>query len=221
MIIDICNNLLKDQSIKKIYDEIGDIEDKEKGWVYHNFDHILNVTDIVTKVLYSLGYEEEFIAKAEIACLFHDVGALQGKENHAERSYEFAKKYFKENNISFNGIDDILDAIRIHSDGFETDNVVALSLILADKLDIKKTRIAKEGKNVIGNRQYSHIEDIDINIKNNNLTINFITDDEIDIDELNEYYFTKKVFKAINSFCKKINLDYKVFMNNKIWSIDF
>ena len=220
MIKEIYNKLLNDYSIRKIYDQIGVLEDEERGWAYHNYEHILNVTDLVEKILSSLGYDEEFITKAKIACLFHDVGALQEKDNHALRSYEYAKKYFKEHNISFDDDLDVLEAIKIHSEGFDSNNIIALSLILADKLDIKKTRITKSGKKVIGNRQYKYIEDIIINITDNCLIIKFVADDGIDMKELNEYYFTKKVFKAIDSFSKKMNLTYKILLNDNVWSIN-
>ena len=62
-------------------------------------------------------------------------------------------------------MDLVLEAIRIHSDGFDTDNMIALALILADKLDVKKTRISDAGLQVIGNRQYAHMEDIYLKIE--------------------------------------------------------
>lgn len=220
MIEEIYNNLLKDKEIIDIYNKIGQIEDEEKRWAYHNNNHIKNVTNIVENILIKLKYDKEFISKAKIACFFHDVGALQGKENHAERSYEFTKEYFQKNNISFQGIDDVLFAIKNHSNGFDSDNIIALSLILADKLDIKKTRITEEGKKIKGNRQYSHIEDILINIENKTLIIDFITDNKININEVNEYYFTKKVFKAIESFSKKIKINFKILIDNKEWIIE-
>lgn len=221
MIEKIYNELLKDEKIRKLYNEIGKLEDEEKGWAYHNFDHIMNVTKIVENTLLSLNCDKEFISKAKIACLFHDVGSLQGKENHAYRSYEFAKKYFEKNDIKFYGIEEVLEAIKIHSDGFDSDNLIALSLIFADKLDVKKTRIAKEGKNVIGNRQYAHIEDITINIKDNCLIVNFLTDNNMNIKEVNEYYFTKKIFNAIKSFSNKMNLSYKIMIDNKDWELNY
>ena len=89
--------------------------------------------------------------------------------------------------------------------------------ILADKLDIKKTRISEEGLKIKGNRQYGHIEDIIIDIKNNELFINFITDGRIIIEEVNDYYFTHKVFKAIEAFSKKLDLEYYILMDNKEW----
>ncbi len=220
MIEKIYNKILNDNSIKSLYKEIEMFEDKEKGWAYHNYEHVLNVANIVEKTLLSIGCNQEFILKAKIACLLHDVGALQGKDNHAYRSYEYAKKYFKDNNIVFDGIEDVLEAIKIHSNGFDTNNLIALALIFADKLDIKKSRIAEEGKKVVGNRQYAHINDIFINIDNKCLIVNFITDGNMDMKEVNEYYFTKKVFNAIKSFSSKVGLTYKVLLDDNIWSID-
>lgn len=220
MLLDIYNEALVNQDIRQIYDKIGENEDNAKGWAYHNFNHIVNVTEIVSKILTSLNYDDEFIIKAKIACLFHDVGALEGKIGHAERSYEYTKKYFSDKNISFDGIDDVLNAIRIHSDGFDTDNMIALALILADKLDVKSSRITEEGKKIIGNRQFTHVEDILIDIKDNTIEINFITDEYIDIKELNEYYFTKKIFKAIEGFSNKLNLNYSILMNGNAWNLN-
>lgn len=220
MIEKIYSEMLNDNSIKLLYNEIEIFEDREKGWAYHNYTHVLNVTNIVEKTLLSIGCNQEFILKAKIACLLHDVGALQGKDNHAYRSYEYAKNYLKNNNIVFDGIEDVLEAIKIHSDGFDTNNLIALSLIFADKLDIKKSRITEEGKKIVGNRQYVHIEDIIVSTDNNCLIVNFITDGNMNMNELNEYYFTKKVFNAIKSFSSKVGLTWKVLLDNNIWSID-
>ena len=123
------------------------------------------------------------------------------------------------NNWNFEGKDDILDAIKNHSNSFDSTNFLTLVVILADKLDIKQNRITDYGMKVIGNRQYGHIIDIIIQI-DSMLSINFVTDGNIILDEINEYYFTKKVFKAINAFCNKINIDYKVLMDDKIWQVD-
>lgn len=220
MIEQIYQKILNDNSIKSLYSEIEITEDREKSWAYHNFAHVLNVINIVEKILLSIDCDQELISKAKIACLLHDVGALQGKNNHAYRSYEYAQNYFKNNNVTFDGIEDVLEAIKIHSDGFDTENLIALALILADKLDIKKSRISKEGMKIVGNREYAHIEDIIISINNRCLSINFVTDGNINMKEVNEFYFTKKVFKAIESFSKKANLNFVVLMDNNTWNID-
>ena len=206
--------------IFNIYKQIEENEIKDGGWAFHNYEHIKNVSSIAEKILKDLDFDEDTIYKCKIACLLHDVGALQGKDGHAKRSFEYAKKLFKEKNWIFEDSDNVLDAIKNHSSGFDTDNIIALSIILADKLDIKKTRISEEGKKIKGNRQYGHIEDITINIKDNILTINFITDKRIDMEEVDNYYFTHKVFKSIEAFSKKLDLKYYILMDDKIWNLN-
>ena len=215
----IYNKIKDDTFIIDIYHKIHKYEDEEKGWAYHDYNHVMNVSNIVENILSMLNYNEDLIYSAKIASILHDTGALQGKYNHAFRSYEFAKKYFENNNIIFKNKDRILEAIMIHSNGFDTNNIIALALILADKLDVKYTRVAEEGKNIIGNRQFCNIEDIEVNNENDMLIFNFKANSKLNIKELNKYYFTKKIFKAIDSFCNKINKNYEVRINNKKWNL--
>lgn len=219
MIEKIYNKMLKDNEIKDIYNKIEEYEINTGGWCYHNYNHVMNVTKMVVYILKELNFNEEDVAKGKIACLLHDTGAILGKDNHAYRSYTYAKEYFKKNDINFKDIDLVLEAIKDHSNNFDTDNIYTLALILSDKLDTKSNRVTEVGKTILGNRQYTHIKDIKISIKNNLLSINYITDKNIDIKELNEFYFTKKVFNAIKSFSNKMNLNYKVYIDNNKWSL--
>ena len=216
---EIYNILNSNDEILNIYKQIEDREIKGGGWAFHNYEHVKNVSKLTEKILTDLNFDENTIYKCKIACLLHDVGAIQGKEEHAQRSYVYAKNLFEDNNWIFEDSEDVLDAIKNHSAGFETDKIITLSIILADKLDIKKTRISEEGKKIKGNRQYQHIEDIDINIHDKELTINFITDGNMIMKEVNDYYFTAKVFKAIEAFSNKLNLKYNILMDDKPWNL--
>lgn len=92
-------------------------------------------------------------------------------------------------------------------------------MILADKLDIKYTRVTKEGYKVKGMKELQYIKDILVNIKNENLQIQFICDDKLDKAELEEFYFMQKVFKSIIAFSEKMNLKPNVFFNNYKWKL--
>lgn len=210
-------------SIINIYNQIHEFEDKdeEKGWAYHDYNHVLNVANIVENILLILDYDESSIYSAKIAAILHDIGALQGKEAHALRSYEYAKSFFERNNINFKNKQQVLEAIKIHSDGFDTNNIIALALILADKLDVKYTRVTKTGKTVVGNRQFCNIKDIEVRNENDIFVFNFKSNSHLNIKELSEYYFTKKIFKAIDSFCNKVNKNYIIKLNDKEWILLF
>ena len=59
-----------------------------------------NVKNLAEKILKVLNYEQYIIEETKIAAILHDVGAIQGKENHAYRSWEYAKNYFIKNNLT-------------------------------------------------------------------------------------------------------------------------
>ena len=208
-----------DKRIIEIYNKISEFEDLDKGWAHHNLDHVKNVAKLVESLLKKLGYDENFIEEAKIAAILHDTGAIEGKKNHAMRSYNFAKQYFENNNIILENKDLVLEAIKIHSDGFDSDNIIALTLILSDKLDIKYTRVAKEGYNVKGMRELQYIKDILVEINNKNLKIQFICDEKINKSELEDFYFIKKVFKAIIAFSSKMKLNTQVLFNDDEWNL--
>lgn len=108
------------------------------------------MVNIIERILIGLGFDREFILKAKVAGILHDIGVLEGKDGHALRGYFRVLDYFDRNDIDFEGKEQVIDAVKLHSDGFETDNVIALVLILADKLDVCKTRVAVSGKKVVG-----------------------------------------------------------------------
>ena len=211
----IFDKIYNDKEIRDRYLEVEKYEDLNNGRAYHNFSHVNNVVGTVEVLFKDLGYDDEMIERAKIAALLHDTGANIGKDGHAYRSYLYALEYLKKYNLDSD--EDILEAIRIHSNGFDTDNMIALAIILADKLDVKSNRISDVGRKVIGNRQYQYVNDIGINIDNSKLVIDFIIEDGVDLIELEDYYFTTKIFNAIRSFCKRVDLVPVVLINNKKW----
>lgn len=210
--------ILNDEYIRGIYDGVTIYEELNDGQAHHNLIHVKNVVITVEKVLKQLGYDNEYIEEAKIAALLHDLGAVEGKKDHAHRSYNMAKKYFEDNNINLKYHDLVLEAIKNHSEGFDSENMMTLSIIFSDKIDIKYDRVTKAGNGVEGVRQLKHIKDIQVDIREKTLVVDFFTDDEVDMKELEEYYFLPKVFKAIRAFSKKINLEPSINLNNDIWN---
>jgi HD superfamily phosphohydrolase YqeK len=215
------NKIVNDEYIIGLYNDILKYEEKNKIFAKHDYTHVLNVTNMVETILKQLNYDEDIIEEAKIACILHDIGCIKGKEDHANRSYQMAKEYFQNNNIALKKEEEVLDAIKNHSDGFDTDNIITLVLIFSDKVDIKKERLTEEGYKVEGFKEIQHIEDIDIKIDEKNFTVNFITDKLMDKKALENYYFTVKVFKAIYSFANKIKLNPVVLIDNEKWKYSF
>ncbi len=209
--------ILKDDKIIELYKNIDDYEDKNKGWAHHNLTHAINVATMIESILKQLEYNNEFIDEAKVAALLHDIGCIKGKDHHAERSAIMAKKYLNNNQIKLKYEDEVIEAIKYHSAGFEEKNIMTLCLIFCDKLDIKKSRVGKEGYNIIGMRQFQYINNIKIKINDKNVKVDFIIGDGVDLKELENFYFINKVFNAINSFSNIIKRKALIKINNKIW----
>ncbi len=219
-VIKMYDKIKNDPYIVNVYNEISKYEDETGGWGHHNLDHVTNVADMVEHILKIFNYEEDFIEDAKVAALLHDLGCIIGKQDHPSRSYEMAKKYLSENNIVLKYEDLVFDAIKVHSDGFDTDNMMALALIISDKLDMKKTRVARAGYFVDGMKEIQYINDIFVSVKDNTFVVEFLSDSEINREALDNYYFIPKVFKSIKAFSKKMNLDYIVLFNGEVWNFD-
>ena len=76
------NKIVNDKEIIEVYNKISEFEYLDIGWAHHNLDHVKNVAKLVESLLKKLDYSESFIEEAKIAAILHDVGALEGKNNH-------------------------------------------------------------------------------------------------------------------------------------------
>ncbi len=211
------SQIAKDNFIQDIYKKISYLEDNQIFYCNHSQFHINNVVKTVNDTSTCLGYSQEIIEDAKIAAVLHDIGCIKGKDNHAERSYEMAKKYLKSNNIKLNNQKMVLDAIKNHSDGFETDNIITLAIIFADKIDLTKNRLNKIGLTMSGVRQMEHIKDVKVRTTGDCLSIQFVVDKKFNKEEFETFYFIPKVFKAVSSFAKKVNLKPVMLLGENEW----
>lgn len=91
------------------------------------------------KKFHAFGHEEDFYSTA-IAALLHDIGIVDGRKNHAERSKEMAKKYLEKYEVSSDEIAIIAGAIGCHSGDDRIVNLVDAALMMGDKMDITRSR---------------------------------------------------------------------------------
>lgn len=208
--------LYHEETIRARYAAVTAFEDQTCGWAYHGWDHVCAVTEMTASILQQLNLPEDYIQAAKIAALFHDIGADLGKKNHAQRSADIARTYLSAHRPLAHE-ETIYQAICQHSDGFETDEIMTLALILSDKLDITRPRVAKAGYQVSGMRQLQYITAIDLQITPAKVTVAFTAEEALDLAELNQFYFTKKVFRAVFAFANKLERQPELFLNDQFW----
>ena len=207
-----------DKYVKGIFKKISEIEVKDVYWVDHGLCHANNVVHIVENILTHLKYNNNFIEQSKIAALLHDIGNIYGRDNHAYNSFTLAKEYFIRNNIDTGDNHLVLEAIRYHSNGISGNNIASI-LVLADKLDIKKDRLRTEGLKIEGLKEIRFIDDIIIDVLNNTFRVNFLFNEKVNRKSLETFYFTTKVFNAINNFAKELHLEPLIMDNNSEWRL--
>ena len=55
-------------------------------------------------------------------------------------------------------------------------------------------------------------------IDGNTLKVSFLSNNKLDKKELEDFYFMRKVARAIKAFSKKLGLDYKIYLNGIEWN---
>lgn len=183
----------------------------------HGLTHVLNVVNIVEKVLKLFGATDEVVNLGKIAAYLHDLGMKDGKKNHAKRSVKEAKKILKHKNLTRSQKNIIYYAIKNHSNCDKQKNLICATLIFADKLDADKTRLGNMGYEVVGLRQCQHIEKIEYDIIGNALVVNFCVNSGFNQTEFESYYHAIKIFKAVKVFADFVGLDFQILLNNEIW----
>lgn len=214
--MDTSKKILNDKIILDYYNEIDNSKEKDIWWVNHNMQHAKNVADLCEQIGNGLGLDNNFVEEVKIAAVLHDIGSIYGKRNHAIRSYEMAKEYLFKKNLKLQYHQEVLEAIRIHTDGLTTKNKVASLLILCDKIDINDTRLTEYGKTIAGIRQWQYIKSVNLDIKNDYIEIEFVCSSDLNEDEFKNFYATKKLLKAIENFKKNFNVKMDVIINKEI-----
>ena len=115
---------------------------KAMGYTEHSFSHVTKVALTAGDILEKLGYSSHEIELAKISGYLHDIGNLVNREGHAQSSAIMAFKMLE--NMNPEDVAIIVSAIGNHDEGtgFPV-NSIAAALILADKSDVRRSRLAR------------------------------------------------------------------------------
>ena len=216
--------IASDPKILEIYEQIEKKQEKERETCHHGWSHVSRVIERTEFFMRLAGAEEALVEEAKIAALLHDTGLLVSEKNHAEHSYEFAKEYLKKKKIELRDRKEVLSAIRVHSNGFDSDSLMALCLILADKLDHGPMRLTDTGRETRGIRQMDHVIRIEYPLVDSEFNegcfvVNLVTDGQMDKEELAEWKFVRKIFSAVRAYGRKTHRYPILQIDGKKWEL--
>ena len=112
------------------------------GFTEHSFAHVTLVAENAAKILAALNADEKDIENARIAAYLHDIGNVVNRIDHAQSGAIMAFRLLDHLGADPEQIATIITAIGNHDEhtAFPV-NAVAAALILADKTDVRCTRV--------------------------------------------------------------------------------
>lgn len=112
------------------------------GYTEHSFAHVGRVSAGVEYILTSLGYSEHDVELAKIAAYMHDIGNLVNRTDHSQSGAIMSFRILDNMGMPPEDISAVVTAIGNHDEGTGVPvNPIAAALILADKSDVRRTRV--------------------------------------------------------------------------------
>lgn len=136
--------ILKNEKIKT-YIKKADESLRALGYTEHSFPHVMKVADTASEILSTLGFSDEEAELAKIAGYLHDIGNVVNRVGHAQSGAVMAFRILDEMEMDTEDVATIITAIGNHdeSTAFPVNNVAA-ALMLADKADVRYTRVRND-----------------------------------------------------------------------------
>lgn len=126
----------------KTYIRYADATLETLGYTEHSFAHVKKVAQTAGEILQTLGYEERMVELAKIAGYLHDIGNLVNRVEHSQSGAVMAFRLLDKMEFPPEEIALIVAAIGNHDEGTGIPvNPVAAALILADKSDVRSSRV--------------------------------------------------------------------------------
>ncbi len=116
------------------------------GYTEHSNAHVERAAAAAYMILSTLGYEQRICELAEIAAYMHDIGNVINRIDHAQSGAVMAFRLLDNLGMPADEISLIVSAIGNHDE--RTANPVtpiAAALIIADKSDVRRTRVRSAG----------------------------------------------------------------------------
>ena len=138
------------------------------GFTEHSFAHVTMVAENAAYILSTLGYPERTVEVAKIAGFLHDIGNQMNRVDHSQSGAVMAFRILDNLDCDPAEIATIVTAIGNHDEGTgQPVNAVAAALILADKSDVRRSRVRNQDPST-----FDIHDRVNYSVKESQLTIN-------------------------------------------------
>ncbi|MBM6924541.1 HD domain-containing protein [Pseudoflavonifractor phocaeensis] len=113
-----------------------------RGFTEHSFAHVTRCAQVAADILNQLEYDDYQQELAQIAAFMHDIGNVVNRHDHAQTGAVMAFRILDKMGMEPADVAAVITAIGHHDDSTAYPvNPVAAALILADKTDVRRSRV--------------------------------------------------------------------------------
>lgn len=203
-----------------VYIAQADASMKALGFTEHSFPHVTRVAQTAAEILTALNYPQRTVELAKIAGYLHDIGNVVNRVDHSQSGAVMAFRLLDKMNFPPEEIATIVTAIGNHDEGTGTPvNAVSAALILADKSDVRRSRVRQKEDiaSDIHDRVNYSVTDADLKINTEEKTITLCLAVDTQVSSVMEYF---EIFMKRMLMCRKaaqqLDMQFRLTINNQI-----
>ena len=208
---------IRQNSEIRTYIEMADHSLEELGYTEHGLAHVCKVADTAAYILQTLDYGERDIELAKIAGYMHDIGNLVNRVEHSQSGAVMAFRLLDHVGLEPYDIATVVTAIGNHDEGTGLPvSAVSAALILADKSDVRRTRVRNEDSTTfdIHDRVNYSVEHAELHIDYQRTTITLQLQIDTHYSSVMDYF---EIFLDRMVLCRKaaerLGLQFKLVIN--------
>lgn len=189
------------------------------GFTEHSFPHVCHVAQMAGYILEIMGHDARTVELAKIAGYLHDIGNLVNRSEHSQSGAVMAWTL-----LSSMGCDPaeqatIVTAIGNHDEGTGVPvNAVAAALILADKADVRRSRVRNDDESTfdIHDRVNYSVRHSELKISPDRTTVTLRLTVDTHYGSVMDYF---EIFLGRMILCRKaadrLGLQFKLIINDQ------
>lgn len=189
------------------------------GFTEHSFAHVGLVANRAEYILGEMGYDSHTIELTKIAAHLHDIGNIVNRREHSQSGAVMAFRILDNLDMRAEDIATIVTAIGNHDEGEgEAVNEVSAALILADKSDVRRTRVRNSDmtKFDIHDRVNYSVYESDLKVDKEKKEVALLLKIDTEISSVMNYF---EIFLGRMLMCKKaalkLGLEFKLIINGQ------
>lgn len=208
----------KDHAVN-VYIAQADASMASLGFTEHSFAHVTKVAQIAGDILRTLKYPDRTVELAQIAGYLHDIGNLVNRVDHSQSGAVMAFRILDRMEFPPEEISQIVTAIGNHDEGTGVPvNAVAAALIIADKSDVRRSRVRHQDDIVddIHDRVNYAVKSSAVEVNAEEKYIRLCLDVDTELSPVVEYFeiFTKRMLMCRKA-AQKLGLSFQLIINDQ------